>query len=290
MTAPAASPVPNQTSATLDPGGFARVAALAEREAGLTIPDTKAAMVQSRLSRRLRATGHESFESYLDLVESTDGISERGHMISALTTNVSHFFREEHHFETLRNVVLPPLIDRLRAGGRVRIWSAGCSSGQEPYSIAITILEALPDANRYDIRILATDIDYAILAKAREGQYDGRQMGGIEPERKRAFFSSASDQDTWQVNASLRELISFRQLNLIHPWPMRGQFDVVFCRNVVIYFSAETQAALWPRFAASLAPNAWFFLGHSERIQDRSMRLFRPDGVTSYRLSTSQPA
>ncbi|MEL6517322.1 MAG: protein-glutamate O-methyltransferase [Pseudomonadota bacterium] len=290
MTAPAPSPAPSAASARLNPSGFARVAALAKREAGLTIPETKQAMVQSRLSRRLRATGLNDFDSYLKLVESTHGVDERDHMISALTTNVSHFFREDHHFDTLRSTVLPPLIDRLHSGGRVRIWSAGCSSGQEPYSIAITLLEALPDAKRYDIRILATDIDRAILTKARAGRYDARQISGLNAERQRKFFTQGPDKDTWQVTPALQDLISFRRLNLIEPWPMRGQFDVIFCRNVVIYFNPQTQSTLWPRFAAALHPDAWFFLGHSERIQDGDAHLFRPEGVTSYRLPTSQPA
>jgi len=275
---------PNQNAPVqLSAEGFARVAALAEREAGLTIPETKAAMVQSRLSRRLRATGHADFAAYLTHVEGKDGATERDHMISALTTNVSHFFREEHHFETLREKVLPPLVDRLRSGGRVRIWSAGCSSGQEPYSIAISVLEVLPDAARHDIKILATDIDRAILSKARAGSYDARQIGGISADRQRAHFETGRGPEDWRVNQALRDLISFRQLNLIDPWPMRGRFDAIFCRNVVIYFGPATQSGLWPRFAAALQPDGWFFLGHSERVQDDGAGLFRPDGVTTYR-------
>ncbi|MEL6644659.1 MAG: protein-glutamate O-methyltransferase CheR [Pseudomonadota bacterium] len=286
MTDPALSFVPDG-SIRLEEAGFARVAALAEREAGLTIPQSKAAMVQSRLSRRLRATGHQDFESYLAHVESASGQDERDQMISALTTNVSHFFREEHHFDKLRSEILPPLLDRARGGGRVRIWSAGCSTGQEPYSLAITLLEMSRDVARHDIRILATDIDRGILKKATSGVFDSRQMGGLSEAQIATYFQSQPGGSTYTVTDQVKDLIAFRRLNLIDPWPMQGRFDVILCRNVVIYFSAATQKTLWPRFAQALMPGGWFFLGHSERIQDESKNLFHSDGITTYRLKTS---
>lgn len=271
----------------LDAKRFARIASIAKREAGLTIPKAKIAMVQSRLLRRLSATDLDNFDAYLSFVENADGSRELENMISALTTNVSHFFREQHHFETLRDQVLPDLIARARAGQSVRLWSAGCSSGQEPYSIAMTLLDAFPQASDFDIRILATDVDRAILARARAGEFDQRQMDNVsEDQRKRYFEVSSGDSEaTWRPGPAIRALVSFRHLNLIRDWPMKMQFDAIFCRNVVIYFNDETQKALWPRFAAALKPTGWFFLGHSERIHPKESALFQACGVTTYKRS-----
>ncbi|MBT8457106.1 MAG: protein-glutamate O-methyltransferase [Alphaproteobacteria bacterium] len=288
MSSPRATPSQDRAQ-VLDTAGFARVSLIAEREAGLTIPTAKQAMVQSRLSRRLAATGMTDFASYLSYVEGRDGVEERANMISALTTNVSSFFRENHHFETLREKILPGLAERARAGGRVRLWSAGCSSGQEPYSIAMCVLEVIRDAARLDVRILATDIDRAILAQAKTGTYDERQMSGVPKDLRDKHFNEASAKGhaSWTANDGLRSIVTFRQLNLIEPWPMSAQFDVVFCRNVVIYFSEETQMTLWPRFAKVMPKDAWFFLGHSERIQSIAAPLFETRGVTSYQRSSA---
>ncbi len=276
-------------ASTLASAGFQRVADLARREAGLTIPDTKLSMVQSRLVRRLNATGHRTFDAYLGHVESAAGSGEREHMISALTTNVSHFFREAHHFETLREEILPRAIDRARQGEKVRIWSAGCSSGQEPYSIAMCLLDTVQRLGSLDIKILATDIDRAILKKAVSGTYSEHQMAGVPATfRERLFTGSGSGPDAaWTVRAELKAPISFRQLNLIGDWPISKRFEAIFCRNVVIYFDAATQAQLWPRFHETLVPDGWLFLGHSERMQNSSEG-FAPAGVTTYRRAPGQ--
>lgn len=276
-------------SGELRPAEFARVRALAEREAGLAIPEAKRSMVQSRLSRRLRATGHSGFAEYIDHVEAAAGAAERANMISALTTNVSHFFREAHHFDTLANTLLPDLRTKAAAGHPIRIWSAGCSSGQEPYTIAMTLLDQWPEANRANLRILATDIDRVILSKAIAGRYEARQIDDVPERMRRRFFVEDGDQ---HVTASqiLRDLITFRPLNLVEPWPMRQKFDAIFCRNVVIYFSDETQRQLWPRFSDALHPGGWFFLGHSERVSRPEQIGFQPSGVTSYRKARAHDA
>lgn len=265
----------------LDPAAFRRVARLAEKEAGLSIPDGKLSMVQSRLARRLAATGLRDFAEYLDHVESTSGAEERSQMIMALTTNVTHFFREDHHFKTLSDSVLPELARRAASGGRVRIWSAGCSAGHEPYSIAMTVLAAMPDAGQRDVRILATDIDKKVLGIATAGIYSDRETASVPENLRRRHFTASGH--SWRIGDEVRALVSFRVLNLVHEWPMRGRMDAVFCRNVLIYFSEETQRKLWPRFALTVAPGGTLFLGHSERMHDHGAHGFASVGVTTYR-------
>jgi chemotaxis protein methyltransferase CheR len=289
MTALALDPIavagapPQLHGPELDEAAFQRLAALAHGEAGLSIAASKAAMVRTRLARRLRALHLQDFASYCALVESDDGRQELNAMISALTTNVSHFFREAHHFDILRDQVLPPLIEKLRAGGRLRIWSAGCSHGQEAYSIAITLRDAGLSI-RDDVRILATDIDPTVIAHAQSGRYPASMLAGLPDALRIRHFSSAEDsaREVFQLDPDIAGLVTFRQLNLLRDWPMRGAFDAIFCRNVVIYFDAATQAQLWPRFSAQLSPGGWLFLGHSERISSEAQGLFARRGTTAY--------
>ena len=262
---------------------FRRIAAIAYREAGLAIGEGRSAMVRTRLARRLRALNLPGFEAYCDHIESPAGADEVGLLISALTTNVSHFFRESHHFDILRSDVIPPLAARARAGERVRIWSAGCANGQEPYSVAMTLIDegVPPDA---DVRVLGTDIDPAVIAHAGAGQYPETMLSGLpDPMRARHFAPAPGGREPhWAIDETVRGLVSFRVLNLLDAWPMRGRFDAIFCRNVVIYFDAATQDRLWHRFAAQLAPGGWLFLGHSERLSPGAKPLFAGRGVTTY--------
>lgn len=273
-------------NAKLSPSAFEVIARLAKSESGISLTPAKTTMVQSRLRGRVRALGYADFDQYAKFVdsESGGGLEERREMISALTTNVTHFFREPHHFEMLRGKALPILREKARAGGRVRIWSAGCSSGQEPYSIAMTILEHAPDLAQKDVLILASDIDRQILDKAKTGIYSEQQITGVpEPLMKKYLHKSGTGLDQqYEIDPALKKLVRFRELNLLRDWPMTGGFDVVFCRNVVIYFDAPTQAALWPRFRKILAPDAMLFLGHSERISDCAHPLFKSIGLTAY--------
>lgn len=272
----------------LDPNSFAAIADLAYRESGLQLFVEKSSMIQSRLRHRLKAVGLNDFEHYAALVCSDDGINERKHMISALTTNVSHFFREPHHFEILEKEVLPNAIDRLRRGGRVRIWSAGCSNGQEPYSIAMTALQMCPEIGSFDFKILATDIDEKVIKFASEAAYADKLIGGIPAPLVNSFFDpqKRGDETVFIAKPVLRSLVTCKALNLLWDWPMKGRFDVVFCRNVVIYFDAKTQAMLWPRFRSVLVKNGSFFLGHSERIPDAGALGFASNGPTSYKVGT----
>lgn len=281
MTAP---PQPLADAPILDDDAFARIARLARAEAGLALNASKRNMIASRIAKRLRATGFREVGAYLDALESDAGARERQNFVNVLTTNVSHFFREEHHFEILRHDVLPGLAARVARGERVRIWSAGCSTGQEPYSIAMTVRETLGDGPARQVRVLATDIDDGVLDHAQRGIYSDRQLQGLSPERLRRHFRPVSgDPGTHEVRADLRETIAFRRLNLIADWPLSGPFDAIFCRNVVIYFDAETQARLWPRFRDLLAPGGVLFLGHSERLTPEVAAGFDSAGVTAFR-------
>jgi chemotaxis protein methyltransferase CheR len=203
-------------------------------------------------------------------------------MIAALTTNVTRFFREPHHFEHLKTAVLPPLLQRAKQGGRVRIWSAACSSGQEPYSIGMTILSLMPDAGRYDVKILASDIDPNMIREGQEGVYPDSAMDSVPPALKSRWFVNHAPGSV-RAGEELRGLVTFRKLNLIGSWPMQGLFHAIFCRNVVIYFSAETQAKVWGRFAPLLEPEGVLYIGHSERITGVAEQMLRSEGVTTYR-------
>ncbi len=261
---------------------FAVIAQRAHADFGLSLTLAKKDLVYSRLTKRLRQLGLNDFQSYCRLIEAPGSDDERSQMLSALTTNVTHFFREDHHFDTLRTKVLPPLIDRARQGGRLRIWSAGCSAGQEPYSLAFTLLALCPDADRFDMRILATDVDPAILTRAREGNYETDEIKTL-PEAMRAQHVVAADGTRSAIGEKARALISFGELNLMQEWPMRGPFDVIFCRNVAIYFDKPTQARLWLRFAELLPAGGTLCIGHSERVAGPASQILEPFGVTTYR-------
>jgi chemotaxis protein methyltransferase CheR len=260
---------------------FKQIAAMLYADAGLALPESKATLVYSRLAKRLRTLGLESFREYCALVSEAEGVGERRNMLAALTTNVTRFFREPHHFDHLKADVLPALLQSARKGGRVRIWSAGCSTGQEPYSIALTILSMLPDAPEHDIKILATDIDPNVVITARRGVYPQTEVAPIPSDLARRWMEPR-DGGALEVGEAMRELVAFRELNLIGAWPMKGRFDAIFCRNVVIYFDEPTQHRMWGRFRGLLQPGGRLYVGHSERVTDDG---FRTAGLTTYALA-----
>ena len=264
---------------------FATIAALLHKDSGIHLPPAKATLVYSRLAKRLRVLGLRSFDDYCDLVSGAEGQEERRSMLAALTTNVTRFFREPHHFDHLRKSVLPGVIDAARRGQKVRIWSAGCSTGQEPYSLALTLLGAIPDASKLDIRILATDIDPVVVATAREGVYGEEAVGPIPLDARRWMTSLPGERGTWSMGEELRKLVVFRELNLLGPWPIKGRFQAIFCRNVAIYFEDATQQQLWERFAGVLTPGGRLYVGHSERAVSAALE---PDGLTTYKLKEAR--
>jgi chemotaxis protein methyltransferase CheR len=246
---------------------FNALRVLVREHTGISLSDAKRELVYGRLSRRLRALGLSSFSDYRELLTSDEQGQELVEFCNAITTNLTSFFRESHHFDYLRDQVLVPLAKR-GAGQRLRIWSAGCSTGEEPYSIAITVREALPEAARHDIRILATDLDSDVLSRARSGIYAQERVQGLSSERRTTFFREQREGSAVRhvVRADLGELITFNQLNLMHQLPMKGPLDVIFCRNVVIYFDKDTQRDLFRRFAQLQRPGDILFLGHSESM------------------------
>lgn len=267
--------------AKLTDSQFQLVAGLLHRQTGIHLPETKANFVYSRLSKRLRSLDMSSFDDYCALVNSTTGTGELSQMCTALTTNVTRFFREPHHFDHLKQKVLPQLLDAARAGERVRIWSSACSSGEEPYSIALTILSMMPDALNYDIKILATDINPNVVAKGREGIYPAADVeSDIESSLRDKWFRKEGT--SMRASDELRSLIAFKELNLIGDWPMKGPFQFIFCRNVVIYFDEPTTQMLWSRFAQLLCNNGHLYIGHSERVSGDATSYLHGDGVTTY--------
>jgi chemotaxis protein methyltransferase CheR len=253
-------------------------------ETGISLSSAKGNLIYSRLAKHLRRLGLRSFEQYCKLVETPDGDGERQEMIAALTTNVTRFFREPHHFEHMREHILPGLVTRAKAGERIRLWSSACSSGQEPYSMALTLLATMPDAPRFDIRILATDIDTNVLATGAAGIYEDAALEPVPLVLRKTWFNQNGN-GQMQANETLRSLVSFKKLNLIGNWPMRCKFQVIFCRNVVIYFETATQEAIWSHMMPLLEENGALYIGHSERIGGAAESALRNDGITIYRKS-----
>ena len=264
---------------------FRQIAQIMQAETGIALSEVKTPLIYSRLVRRLRLLGVENFRQYCALV-SDEKNPEREQLIAALTTNVTRFFRENHHFMHFSEQVLPVILAKARKGACVRLWSAGCSTGEEPYSMALCILAQMPDAPSFDIKILATDINKNVLKTAKAGIYNQASLSGIDQKNLQQHFESvvdASGRQAWRVGGDLTRLVSFRELNLISDWPMRHRYDAIFCRNVAIYFEESIRSAFWSRFASVLAPNGVLYIGHSERIAD-ARRRFRNEGNTIYRL------
>lgn len=272
------------TELELSDHDFERISSMVRNEFGLNLQYSKKAFVFSRLARRVRELQLPDFGSYLSHVNSTDGEAEKSNMLSALTTNVTHFFRESHHFEQLRTEVLPDLARLARSGERVRLWSAACSAGQEAYSLAATLLHVCPEATQLNVKILATDIDPVIINKAREGRYPLEELSAI-PQNLRDIATrqiQGSPQE-FEMSPEIRKLITFNIVNLVGDWPMKGSFDVILCRNVAIYFDKETQAQLWQRFKLLLKPGGYLLIGHSERLDETQSEDFKSVGITTYR-------
>jgi chemotaxis protein methyltransferase CheR len=246
---------------------FNELRGLVKRETGISLSDAKRELVYGRVSRRLRALGLENFRAYRQLLAEGDP-NEMIEFINAVTTNLTSFFREAHHFEYLKKSFFRANDAGARASRRIRIWSSACSTGEEPYSIAMTVREAVPDLRTWDIKILATDLDSDVLARAESGIYPAERLRGVESRRIAAHFNERRRDDSiyYEAKPELRNLITFRQLNLMHDFPMTGPLDVIFCRNVVIYFDKDTQRELFARMTPLQRPGDLLMLGHSESL------------------------
>lgn len=238
---------------------------LVNEQTGITLSDHKQEMLYSRLSRRLRALNLDNFNSYYHLLKEEGG-EELVHFVNAVTTNLTAFFREPHHFVFLAQQLFPKLQLEKQATKRVRIWSAGCASGEEPYSIAIVVKEYFP--SDWDVKILATDLDSSMIERGARGIYDVERVNGISEKRLHQWFRKGKGAHIGKVHIApeLQQMVVFKQLNLMHPWPIQGPLDIIFCRNVVIYFDKPTQRVLFDRFANLLALDGGLFVGHSENL------------------------
>ncbi len=239
---------------------------------GIVLNDSKREMLYRRLTRIVRDRKLNSFSDYCQLLREQPE-QEKDFFINAITTNLTSFFRENHHFEYLQNEEIPALLKSKTVGAngkkRLRVWSSASSTGEEPYSIAITLLEAMKnDLANWDIKILATDIDSDVLAKGKAGIYDVNRIEDIPKKIKEKYFfqGCGKSSQSVKVHDKIKNIITFKQLNLLHDWPMRGPFDAIFCRNVIIYFDKKTQLELFSRYFEMLAPGGLLFLGHSENL------------------------
>lgn len=246
---------------------FTFLAGLIKQQTGIVLGDNKREMLQARLAKRVRQLKLDSFEEYCDLLTGPDGEAELGRTLNAVTTNLTRFFREPHHFEHLSQVALPKLAKRRGDGRRLRLWSAGCASGEEAYTLGMVLHSTVHDIERWDARILATDIDTDMIARGKAGRYDASQAELVPGDLHSRYLRHLADQPRHvEVSDAIKRLIAFKPLNLLGPWPMKGPFDVIFCRNVVIYFDRETQIRLFQRIADILADDGYLYIGHSESL------------------------
>ncbi len=254
---------------------------LSNEHSGIQVPDERFDMFYSRLSKRVRRLGLTNFKEYCQYLHDHPDL-EFTEFINAITTNLTAFFREMHHFDYLRDVVIPEILNRNKTSRQIRVWSAGCSTGEEPYSIAITLLENVPAD--WDIKILATDLDTNVLQTASDGVYPEDRIGDLPESVLKQWFmrGKASQAGQVKVRPQLQQIIQFKKLNLMQEWPMKCHFDFIFCRNVLIYFDRETKTMLAKRYAQMLSSKSWLFIGHSESLNQLSNE-FELVATTSYR-------
>ena len=260
---PATTTAPELTDAQ-----FKKISSLVRDLCGINLHEGKKQLVQARLNKRLHKLGLRNYREYVEYVSSeADGV-ELTAMLDAISTNLTSFFRERNHFEYLARTVLPAAIARAGADRRLRIWSAGCSTGEEPYSIAIILQENVPDLPFWNAKVLGTDLSTQVLAHAEKATYPGERIKAVPPQQRSRSFQcvQTSPERMYRVKDCVRSLVYFARMNLMDPWPIHGPFDAIFCRNVMIYFDKPTQAELVNRFCKILAPGGTLFIGHSEGL------------------------
>lgn len=265
-------PVPHNTLSDKD---FKYVCELVYETTGIVLDERKREMIYRRLTRRTRQLKLKTFGCYCDLLRS-GGEEELANFFNIITTNLTSFFREEHHFNFLRDKFIPEHMKRRESDRKLRIWSSACSTGEEPYSLAIALHEAMGSSlDVWNVKILATDLDTEVLNTAKSGVYKDERIESLSEERKNTWFKAGTgnNESMIKVNPKLQNLITFNALNLLEKWPMKGVFDVIVCRNVLIYFDRKTQDDLVSRFTKMLRPNGILMLGHSESIDAKSFGL-----------------
>lgn len=249
---------------------FRKISDLVYKHCGINLHAGKKELVRARLAKRLRKGNFKTFPEYMKYVMEDKSGKEFSILIDSLSTNLTAFFREKQHFEFMRESFLPRLIERRRKDRnfRIRCWSAGCSSGEEPYSIAITLHEAVEHQGRWDVKVLATDISASILEKAARGIYEQERVAPVPTLQKNKYLvlCQQDGQKMFEAGRILKDIIVFKYLNLQKEWPIKGPLDFIFCRNVMIYFDKPTQQRLINRFWDLLAPGGILFTGHSESL------------------------
>ncbi len=275
---------PSGDMSDLSDRDFKLICSIVRERSGIWLHEGKRSLVRARLAKRLRKLGFRSFSDYIKYVRSDPTGREVTEMVDAISTNVTSFFREVKHFQFMKEVVAP---EWASAPGKTRrIWSAACSSGEEPYSIAIALLEAFKGKIPFPVRILATDIAYSALEKAARGVYPEEALRDVHPSIRSRYFVATetpeTDQRAFKVSDNVMSMVTLKHLNLVGPWPMKHPFDLIFCRNVLIYFDRRTKCRLIERFHESLSAGGYLFLGNAEGLGG-GQKLFKFVRATIYR-------
>lgn len=279
MSAEASPRLSNDSLPPLNDADFEKIADRIYRASGNVLASHKKQMAQARIGRRLTALGLPSFSQYLTYLDEPGSQDENREFVDALTTNLTSFFREPHHFEHLEKVLMPQI--EKSGQSKVRIWSAACSTGEEPYSIALTTAPLKQRNPSLDFKILATDINNTVLRTAKAGQYTSDRASGAAPPFDKLIEKNVKD-GMLKIPREVANLISFRNLNLFNEWPFQGTFDAIFCRNVIIYFEVEERKQIVDRLVERIVPGGYLFLGHSEALIEQHPKL-KTEGHTLYR-------
>jgi chemotaxis protein methyltransferase CheR len=249
---------------------FRRFSTLVYEKCGIYLRKGKKELVRTRLGKRMREAGFENFKAYYRFLTQDESGRELVMMLDAISTNLTSFFREERHFDFLENDIFPSYAAELGAGNRRKrlFWSAGCSSGEEPYSLAMCLLEYFGDDVGHNMKVLATDISTRVLAHARRGVYRASRLERVPDALLREYFHRGYDKQKgyFRIKPILKEVVEFRRVNLVEPFPFKRRFDLILCRNVMIYFDRTSQAGLVNKFYDVLRPGGYLFIGHSETL------------------------
>lgn len=268
---------------------FSSIRQLVFENTGISLAASKKELVKRRFTPRLKDLGISSFAAYVKHVKNNQE-REMANFCNAITTNLTSFFRENHHYEFLKDEALPAILRRNELTGRkIRLWSAGCSTGQEAYCLALTLRDSIPAIDRWDAKILASDLDEKCLEEAKSGVYSQHGLEKMSDDLVAKYFTEIDEVSKYkngvllQAKSELKQMIRFNKLNLMNlSWPMRGKFDVIFCRNVFIYFDKDTQLELVKRFSKLQNPGSYLFLGHSETIANPKAATYKLIGKTIY--------